>query len=183
LLQATSRFGVQFGTSAIVVWDVIFWATIVGAALLALRRGRLLPIMGLVWFAVACLPVLTLVHHAMDPYYLDFALVGLAITIASLLRIFVRSQAVVIGAVALFVVMQIAAVARFDDTSGVNQQIERSEALRKIALTAPIHDHTVTIRTHCARDPDIARHDELVRVVRNNPTLHTRFDILTPHRC
>ena len=47
----------------------------------------------------------------MDPYYLDFALVGLAITIASLLRIFVRSQAVVIGAVALFVVLQIAAVA------------------------------------------------------------------------
>jgi hypothetical protein len=183
LLQDTARFGAPVASPAAAVWDVVFWATVIVASVLAFKRRRYLPVAGLVWFAVGCLPVLTLINHPMEAYYLDFALVGLAITLASLLDCFVRSRRATVAVVVCFVATQVVAVQRFDDLSATNVAIRRSEAMREMARSLPRHGPTLIVPTHCPRDADISKDGKLFQVVRAQPDLKVRFDVLRPHRC
>lgn len=58
----------------LVVGGLLYWSLV--------RRSRL-ALAGLVWFGLGLLPVLFLVNHPPDPYYIDFALPGLAIAIGA----------------------------------------------------------------------------------------------------
>jgi hypothetical protein len=62
------------------------WLGVGAGAAWSWRRGHAAPLLGLLWFAVACSPVLLLARHAMDAYYLDLPLVGLALAIGVLAR-------------------------------------------------------------------------------------------------
>ena len=153
------------------VWDFVFWATIIVASVIALKRRRYLPIAGLLWFAVAILPVSTLSNHAWAAYYLDFTLVGLTFTLVSLPRLFIRSNlAMADGFTLCFVAVQFAAVQRIDDKSSINVAIRRSEAIRARAPSLATHDHTLIFHTHCPQT-ELSKHGELFRVVRSEPDL------------
>jgi hypothetical protein len=183
LMQDAARFGTPSAASIAKIWDVVFWGAIVVASLLVLRRGRLVPLAGLVWFAIACLPEVTLTKHGMDPYYLALPLVGLALTIASLLRFLVRSDRLMVGAVVFFVVVQVFAVQWYDRDSGIERKIRRSEALSALAKSQPVDHGVMTIRTHCPEDRDISKGGLLMQVVRDRPDLRVRFEVLEPPHC
>jgi hypothetical protein len=57
-----------------------FWIALIGlCALAALRFQRSQGLVGLTWALLGVLPVIFLASHKMDPYYIDFALAGVAI--------------------------------------------------------------------------------------------------------
>jgi hypothetical protein len=183
LLQDAARFGMPLDSTAARIWDAVFWFAILLASVYVLRRWRPLPLAGLAWFQVACLPVLFLTRHGMEPYYLDIALVGLAISLASLLACFVRSRRIVAGVLVAFVALQVVAVRRFDDDGTYNVAIRRSEAMHDLARTLPVHDGTLVVDTHCPLDTELSKDGELFRVVRDQPALEVRFVIERPQHC
>ena len=57
---------------------------LMGAALVwSIARRKYVMLAGLAWFGLGTLPVIFLVHHSMEPYYIDFALPGLALAIGA----------------------------------------------------------------------------------------------------
>jgi ABC-type polysaccharide/polyol phosphate transport system ATPase subunit len=62
-----------------------FWAAVLGGALWLWVRQRRAALFGVLWFVVGSLWLLPMSGRAVDPYYLDFALLGLAIAVGALL--------------------------------------------------------------------------------------------------
>lgn len=88
----------------------LLWLLLVGAAVL-LRRSRPQVGIGVVWFLLGTLPVIFLRDHPMSFYYVDLAMVGVALAVGAVFeRIAValtrrRRAAFAVGCLAIFVVV------------------------------------------------------------------------------
>jgi hypothetical protein len=171
------------GVSILRAWDVVLWLSIFGAAAWALRRRYLLPLAGIAWFFVSLSPVLVLPNHPMEPYYLDMAAVGLALTVGSLCSMARLTPAVTAVAVGAFILVQVAAVQLFQHEWNNSEGVRRTEALQRIAATEQPRAGELVIVTHCPGDREWSRDGDLFRVLQNNPELRVRFEIVEPETC
>lgn len=191
LMMHASRFGltdsVSEGTPAsslLRAWDVIFWLSIFGAGIWALRRRFYLPLAGIAWFFVALAPVLVLRNHPMGTYYLDMATAGLALTLGSLISMVRLASAVTGVAVGAFVLAQAGAVQVWQVNSYFGSVVvERGRALQEIAATQRPRGGELVVATHCARDREFSRRGDLFRVLRSDPELRVRFELVQPESC
>lgn len=60
---------------------LVIWVVLIALVALAARRGRPLGLAGLVWFLLGVAPIVGLHNQTMVPYYLDAALLGLAVAV------------------------------------------------------------------------------------------------------
>lgn len=79
----------------------------------AIIRRHEVVVAGLVWFVLGTLPVVFLVNHAPDPYYVDFALPGLALAVGATGEILTRRLSTGMATAAGAVVLVVLAVAGF----------------------------------------------------------------------
>jgi hypothetical protein len=164
-------------------WDVIFWLGLIGAALWALRRRNYLPLAGIGWFFIALLPVVGLPNHEMEPYYLDVAAVGLAVTVGSFIAMVRPSPAVLVSAFIAFVLAQAVAVQVFQNGWESSEFVRRAGVLERIALTQRPLAGELVVATHCPRDRTWSRNGDLFRVLRDDSDLEVRFETLQPETC
>ncbi len=65
----------------------LFWVVLIGLCILAAWRGhRPQGVIGILWAFVGVLPVVFLAVHAMDFYYVDYALPGIALAVGTLVQ-------------------------------------------------------------------------------------------------
>ncbi len=76
-LKASDVAGVSAQTRSLVIAGLVLF--MVGVLAWSLSRRQYILVGGLVWFVIATVPVICLVNHAMESYYIDFALPGLAL--------------------------------------------------------------------------------------------------------
>jgi hypothetical protein len=67
-------------------YPVLFWVVLVPGSVLLFIMGKPTGFFGLLWFFLGIIPVISLARHNMDPYYLDLALIGLALSVGALVH-------------------------------------------------------------------------------------------------
>jgi hypothetical protein len=112
-------------------YRLLVWLALTAGSVMLLRRGQPLAGLGLAWFALGIAPVIALSGHGMDPYYLDLALIGLALTVGALVgaashRAAPRRLAGVLGAALLVAYLMVGATA-------VRAELPRSQLAAKAA--------------------------------------------------
>jgi hypothetical protein len=184
LMKVAARFGVPLQSdveaSAARVWDFGLWLLLIGLSLWAARRRSWLPLAGLAWFFVALIPVLGLRNHPMQPYYLELALVGLALTVGSLVAIAKPAPAVAVVAVAVFVLMQVGIVQRIQSRDFLATIIRRTDFLEETSRHAAVTNGVLIIETPCRADKQWAYGSDLFRVLRDEPTLRVKYRFTKP---
>jgi hypothetical protein len=164
-------------------WNVSVWLGLIGAAFWALRRRNYLALAGIGWFFIALLPVVGLPNHAMEPYYLDVAAVGLAVTVGSFIAMVRPSPAVLVSGLVAFVLVQAVAVQVFQNGWESSEIVRRAVALEQIASTERPRSGELVVATHCPRDRIWSRNGDLFRVLEDDPDLEVRFETLQPETC
>ena len=181
--RAFNVFGTQFQQWPVAITGLI--TLVMAAALMwSLARHQYILLGGLVWFGLGTLPVVFLVNHPPDPYYVDFALPGLALAVGAACELaterFSGKIAVAAGLVVL-VALGIAgnAASNREFTSEYGPDItETHRLLAQVDASYPTHPsgaEVIVIRsTQIARDEQevtawgnlfrIVFHDSLLRV-------------------
>ena len=182
LMNHAARFGIPprggFEVAALQVWVVTFWLLLLGFSVWAARRGSLLPLAGIACFCVSLVPYVGFTNHSMQRYYLEIALIGLALTIGSLAAC-ARPRAVAVLVVS-FVLVQIGAVQLFHERTVWNTVIERTDSLEDLSMRTPTTNGELVIETPCGKDKEWSRNGDLFRVLRDDPGLRVRFKIVKP---
>ena len=95
--------------------DLLLIAFLGATLVVSLARHNYLVLGGILWFLLGTVPVLFLVHHAQQPYYVDFALPGIALAIGAgidqLAAVWSTTVAVAVGVVLVAVIAVVGHVA------------------------------------------------------------------------
>jgi hypothetical protein len=185
ILRDTARLGItrRAGTGEAVVFAgllVLFWGVVVGGSLWAATRRRYLPLAGLLGYLVGLAPFVGLVHHAMETYYIEVGILGLAVTIGALVDAASLRTTVLIGMTAAFVVVQMVAADLVVERHWIHAVAARTSILVDYAHEAEISRRTLIVEEACADDRAITVDGALFRVVLDRPDLRVRFHVLAP---
>jgi hypothetical protein len=186
LMRNAALFGLplQSGTEASAgrVWPYVFWFLLIALATWAAWRGAYLPVAGIVCFFMSLVPLAALTNHYMDVYYVDLALVGLAVTVGALVARANLNFIVVVSALFVFVLVQAGAVQLFQERTFYAAIIERTDFLEEVNRHARVRNGQLVVETPCRLDKEWARDGELFRVLRDDPDLRVRFRFVEADR-
>ena len=166
------------GVLWLLIGAMIYWAV--------LHRRRVV-LAGLVWFAIGLLPVILLVNHAPEPYYIDFALPGLAIAIGAAFEQIAdplpKKYAIAIGIVLVLALGLVGrAYSEFQytremggDITATQRVVDQVDAAYRSRPSGPelivVHDdHSARVQNSVTSDGN------LFRVKFHDPSLQVRFE-------
>ena len=165
----------------------VLWLLIGAMLYWALLHRRFVVLAGLVWFGIGLLPVIPLVNHAPEPYYIDFALPGLAIAIGAAFEQIAdplpNKYAIAIGIVLVLAVgLAGRAYSEFQyvremggDITATQRVVAQVDAAYPPGPSGPelivVHDdHSLRVQHNVTSDGN------LFRVIFHDPSLQVRFE-------
>jgi hypothetical protein len=166
-----------------------FWIVVVIGAVLAARRGMLVGIGGLAWYAMGIAPVALLVNQSESSWYNDFAILGLALVVGivadtALQQIHLSGLWPSLGpglvglALAVLVVLGWRGSRTDLQDSGVRAVGRRTHELileaKAVDPIAPPNDVLLLPKSE-RYDDIISRHGDLFRVIYRDPRLVVRY--------
>jgi hypothetical protein len=157
-----------------------------GMLVWSITRREYVLLAGLVWFTLGTLPVIFLVNHSMEAYYIDFALPGLALAFGAGCELVIAGMsdrvAIVAGLMFLVVLGFIGhAVSNIEFTHEYGKDTTETQRLLTQTLSNyPAHPRgSELIVVHSAqigRDQGaVTQHGDLFRVVFHDPSLQIRL--------
>ena len=185
LMTYAGRFGVarSGAKSELIVMTAIvltFWLGLIGGAVWAWLRHDHLPAAGLACFFVGIVPFVGLTAHAIETYYIEVGVIGLAIAIGALLDVTPLRPWVLIGFAVVFVLVQVVAVQFVHSRHWIRTSIARTDVLEDYARRTPIHDGILIVEEACASDRVLTRDGAMFQLLLDKPDLRVRFDVLEP---
>ena len=166
--------------------DLLLIAFLGATLVVSLARHNYLVLGGILWFLLGTVPVLFLVHHAQQPYYVDFALPGIALAIGAgidqLAAVWSTTVAVAVGVVLVAVIAVVGHVASdFEFTHEFGADItETNRLVAQVEAAYPNRpsgaDLIVVHSDRIAHDEQlVTRNGDLFRVEYGDPSLRVRF--------
>lgn len=159
------------------------WFALVVVLVIAAARGRLHGLVGLIWFFVGVAPVVGLFRQLMVPYYVDFALLGLALAVGVAfdeVTRWVPSRVGVLVGAACIVALVGSGVREASDSLGPLQS-KRACADRLIAQVErdypdPDEGSTIVVKAPGDCNAELSTVDgDLFRVLYDDPDLEVEF--------
>jgi len=147
-------------------------------------RQRRFVAAGVGWCVVAVLPFVFLVHHPMEPYYIDFALPGLALAVGAAVEPLLAAGGSLVAAGACCVVVLLLGavghiVADTQESSFVPEARAGEQMVKetRAAYPHPGRGSLIIVRSELPSDETafITAYGDLFRVVYHDPTLRVRF--------
>jgi hypothetical protein len=164
---------------------IFLWAALISlCAVAAIRSRRFQGIVGLSWALLAVLPVIFLTKHAMDYYYVDFAIPGMAIAIGMVFEWVAdalpdRSAAILAaGCFAIFVLVSFN-TARVQERAVLGHEaVLTTELIRQVRQENPHPTNGSTIMVRGSSLDGVrylTQQGKLFRVIFDDPTLRFAF--------
>ena len=165
---------------------IAFWITILALGLLAAQDGQRQTLIGVGWAVLGVLPVVFLVNHSMDYYYVDFALPGLALAVGGITQFLLDRLApssaivtalAVVGLACLGFVGRVVSNKQFDVTFAA---VERRTAELRASLDSYQHQpgqKTLLLKGIVPIDVLAIQNGDIYRVLLHDPDLQVVGDL------
>jgi hypothetical protein len=177
----TERFK---STTAYALFVIAGWLVLaVLCAIAAVRSGRWQGLFGLAWALVAVLPVIFLVNHTMDYYYIDLALPGLAIAVGTAFEWSISTLsshgqgAIAFGLFGVLILVSLN-TARVQERANLDRKVWRtSQFVRQVERENPNppKGSILYVKYSNPADIDLTVNGHLFRVIYHDPTLIVRY--------
>ena len=184
LMQYATEFGQSTHLGSLVA---VSWLTLAGLCVYAAVRFDLrVGLIGLAWALLGMLPVIFLVNHQMDHYYVDFALPGIALAVGTVFQAIAESVSKDVRAVAAALVVVGLAILGF--SMGRQEQrpyldrsarLCRSRRLPEATPSSSLPGSTIQLPI-TATQAAYGSYPDLVRVVFDDSSLQVRYEPPSP---
>lgn len=161
---------------------VAIWVVLVVLVIVAARAGRTQGVAGLAWFLIGVAPVVPLFRQLMVPYYLDFALPGLALVVgvafAEIARRIPGRWATAMGLVAVISLAGLSLSLAEDSLGPLTSKAARAERLEaqiRRAYPDPPEGSTIVVQDVDGASALVTVDGDMFRVIYDDPSLQVVF--------
>ena len=185
IVRASDVSGISAQLRTLAITGLFFF--MMGTLVWSLVRRKYVVLAGLAWFVVATLPVIFLVNHYMETYYIDFALPGLALAFGASCELVaerVSDRIAIVAGVLLLVILGLVghAVATTQFTHEYGADV--AETQRLLAHVDRYHPNPavgpelilVHVIPSAADEEAVTQNGNFFRVVLHDPALRVRLD-------